>query len=172
MMFHEYLRAFTWSMGYWDEEKVFLVGTAMHCRDACWAIFKACHELILRADARSVTFPESVIWSWLDALHPLKVSLSLKMLKSKTQRNLLSESYKTVWLLTCPSNISQEEQCVCLNWFWDTDSAMVKLSAGKLDKCVILPLGKDDIHFSTSKTFFFKSSVHLKYQAGWAAQIA
>lgn len=61
MMFHEYLRAFTWSMGYWDEEKVFLVGTAMHCRDACWAIFKACHELILRADARSVTFPESVI---------------------------------------------------------------------------------------------------------------
>ena len=29
---------------------------------------------------------------------------------------------------------------------------MAKLSAGKLDKLVILPLGKDDIHFSTSKT--------------------
>ena len=48
---------------------------------------------------------------------------------------------------------------------------MAKLSAGKLDKPVILPLGKDDIHFSMSKTCFLKSSVHLKYQVGRAAVI-
>lgn len=50
-------------------------------------------------------------------------------------------------------------------------SEMAKLSAGKLDKCVILPLGKDDIHLSMSKTCFLKSSMHLKFQAAWAAQI-
>lgn len=49
---------------------------------------------------------------------------------------------------------------------------MAKLSAGKLDKLVILPLGKDDIHFSTSKTCFLKFLVHLKYQAGRVAQVA
>lgn len=49
---------------------------------------------------------------------------------------------------------------------------MAKLSAGKLDKLVILPLGKDDIHFSMSKPCFLKFLVHLKYQAGRVDQIA
>lgn len=39
---------------------------------------------------------------------------------------------------------------------------MAKLSAGKLDKLVILPLGKDDIHFSMSKPCFFKNSCAFK----------
>lgn len=49
---------------------------------------------------------------------------------------------------------------------------MAKLSAGKLDRHVNLPLGKDDTHLSMSKTCFWKSSVCLKYQACTVAQIA
>ena len=38
-----------------------LVGTVVNYRGECWAFFKACHELILRAAVRLVTFPKSII---------------------------------------------------------------------------------------------------------------